>query len=160
MNSLAESGTLHTLKHTSSVKMTAANKMLERALSIRRPPHPSEVAGPAEGDGDDVTGDESKNRKHMSIAMRVTNYLTRTGYIWPIIVIGLIIIIILSVIVRSQDLVCISASSSDYISRLRFFGFDGLESDFGSLGVPWCKFLLLFWLHFNFSRCFRAFGFL
>ncbi|KAK6125007.1 hypothetical protein DH2020_041281 [Rehmannia glutinosa] len=117
--------------------MTTAKQMLERALSIRRPPHASEDAGAAEDEGGDETGDESKTRKHISMAVRITNYLTRTGYLWPILVIGLIIVIISSVIISSRDLVCISASSSDHISRLRFFGFDELESDFGSLGVPW-----------------------
>ncbi|KAG8379977.1 hypothetical protein BUALT_Bualt07G0145700 [Buddleja alternifolia] len=121
--------------------MATANKMLERALSIRRPPHAAEDVGATEDDGGGggEIGDESKTRKHVSVAMRVTNYLIRTGYLWPILVIGLIIVIISSVIIHSRDLVCISASSSDYISRLRFFGFDSLESDFGSLGVPWCR---------------------
>lgn len=116
---------------------------LERALSVRRSPHANDDAGILE-DGGDETGDESKTRKHISITLRVTNYLTRTGYLWPILVVGLVIVIILSVIINSHDLVCISASYSDHISRLRFFGFDGLESDFGSLGVPWCKFRLTF----------------
>ncbi|KAL6559904.1 hypothetical protein OROGR_005021 [Orobanche gracilis] len=119
--------------------MATAKQMLERALSIRRPPHACEDVVTAEDDGGDEAGDESKTRKHMAVPVGITNYLTRTGYLWPIILIGLIIVIISSVIIHSQDLVCISASSADHISRLRFFGFDGLDSDFGSLGVPWCR---------------------
>ncbi|KAH6832450.1 DNA-directed RNA polymerase subunit beta [Perilla frutescens var. hirtella] len=119
--------------------MATANKMLERALSVRRSPHATDDVAFFDDGGGDETGDESKTRKHISIAMRVTNFLTRTGYLWPVLVIGLLIVIIVSVIINSRDLVCISASTSDHISRLRFFGFDALESDFGSLGVPWCR---------------------
>ncbi|KAL6585039.1 hypothetical protein OROMI_004328 [Orobanche minor] len=117
--------------------MATAKQMLERALSIRRPPHACEDVVTAEDGGGDEAGDESKTRKHMTVPVRITNYLTRTGYLWPVLLIGLIIVIISSVIIHSQDLVCISASSADHISRMKFFGFDGLDSDFGSLGVPW-----------------------
>ncbi|CAA0826922.1 Unknown protein [Striga hermonthica] len=119
--------------------MAAAKKMLERVLSPRRPPHASEDVGKAEDNGGDEAGDESKTRKHIPAAVWISNYLTRNGYLWPIILIGLIVIAISSAIIHSRDLVCISASSADHISRLKFFGFDGLESDFGSLGVPWCR---------------------
>ncbi|KAL0380461.1 UNVERIFIED_CONTAM: hypothetical protein Sangu_0110400 [Sesamum angustifolium] len=40
-------------------------------------------------------------------------------------------------LIHSRDLICISAFPSHHVSRL-FSGSDGLESDFGSLGVPWC----------------------
>ncbi|KAL1538331.1 hypothetical protein AAHA92_27090 [Salvia divinorum] len=116
--------------------MTTGNTMLERALSIRRSPHATDDDAAGLDDG---AGDESKTRKHISIAMRATNFLTRTGFIWPVLIIVLLIVIILSVIINSRDLVCISASTSDHLSRLRFFGFDAQESDFGSLGVPWCR---------------------
>ena len=121
--------------------MTTGNKLLERALSIRRSPHATDGAASFFDDG---AGDESKNRKHISIAMRIANFLTRTGYLWPVLIIALLIVIIVSVIIGSRDLVCISASTSDHISRLSFFGFDARESDFGSLGVPWCKLLSLY----------------
>nr|GMD35489.1 uncharacterized protein LOC109192617 [Ipomoea batatas] len=108
--------------------------MLERVLSSRR------AGGPVNEDGDDdSTGDESKTRKHSFTPMRFINYLTRTGHIWPCLLIGLVVVVITSFIVHTRDLVCISASSADHTSRLRFFGFDGLETDFGSLGVPWCR---------------------
>ncbi|KAL2516190.1 hypothetical protein Fot_30182 [Forsythia ovata] len=120
--------------------MTTTNKILERALSTRRPAQfTDDGGGGADDEANEEKGDESKTRKPISVALRVTNYLTRTGYLWPILIFGIVIIIISSLVIHSRDLVCISASSSDHISRLRFFGFDGLESDFGSLGVPWCR---------------------
>ncbi|KAG9143309.1 hypothetical protein Leryth_010237 [Lithospermum erythrorhizon] len=118
--------------------MSTTKKILERVLSSRRatssPDHPTTPTA-----SDDVISDESKTRKQSSITIRVTNYLTRTGFIWPVLIIGLIIIVLTSFVINARDLVCISASSSDRASRLKFFGFDGLESDFGSLGVPWCR---------------------
>ncbi|KAL0429853.1 UNVERIFIED_CONTAM: hypothetical protein Sradi_0611300 [Sesamum radiatum] len=41
-------------------------------------------------------------------------------------------------LIHSRDLICISAFPSHHVSRL-FSGSDGLESDFGSLGAPWCR---------------------
>lgn len=119
--------------------------MLERVLSLRR-------ASPITDDGDgDGEGDESKTRKHLSPAIRFTNYMTRTGHIWPFLLIGLVLVVLTSFAYHSRDLVCISASSSDHISRLRFFGFQALETDFGSLGVPWCKFIFLRLNYFFYS---------
>ncbi|PIN12242.1 hypothetical protein CDL12_15144 [Handroanthus impetiginosus] len=115
--------------------MPTSSKMVEGAVSIRRPPHAGGDGVSAEDDGGDETADKSKTRKHISVAMRITNYLTRTGYMWPVLIMALAIVIICSLVVHLRDLVCISASSSDHISRL----FDGLESDFGALGVPWCR---------------------
>ncbi|KAG2330908.1 hypothetical protein Bca52824_002088 [Brassica carinata] len=34
-----------------------------------------------------------------------------------------------------------ASSRFDPAARIGFFGLDGLESDFGALGVPWCKHL-------------------
>ncbi|KAJ8535935.1 hypothetical protein K7X08_034336 [Anisodus acutangulus] len=101
--------------------------MLERVLSSRR-------AAPVSDDGD-----ESKTRKHISLGTRVTNYLIRTGHLWPCLLIGLVIVVVTSFVYHTRDVVCFSVSSSDHLSRLRFFAFDGLETDFGSLGVPWCR---------------------
>lgn len=91
-------------------------------------------------EGDEHQEDGSKTRKQLSIATRVTNYLTRTGYLWPILFLAIVIFVIYSFFIRSRNLICVSSISSfDRLSRTRFFGLDGLESDFGSLGVPWCK---------------------
>ncbi|KAK3027074.1 hypothetical protein RJ639_040906 [Escallonia herrerae] len=106
--------------------------MLERVLSLRR-------GTPSDDDGA-AGGDESKTRKHASFAIRATNYMARTGYLWPCLILALVLLVIFSVIIHTRDLVCVSSVSSfDPASRLRFLGFDGLDSDFGSLGIPWCR---------------------
>ncbi|KAH6781385.1 DNA-directed RNA polymerase subunit beta [Perilla frutescens var. hirtella] len=111
--------------------MPTTHNLLEGTVSTRRPPHAAE-----DGGGGGEAADDSKTRKHVSIATRVTNYLTRAGYVWPILITAVAIMIISSLVVRSRDLV--PASSFDGISRL-FFPLDGVESDFGALGVPWCR---------------------
>lgn len=111
--------------------------MLERAISIRRsPPAADDAAGPLDNR---AAGDDSKTRKHISVAIRLTNCFIRSGYFWPILTIALVLITLSSAIIHSRDLVCIKPSSADHISRLRFFGFDDLDTDFGALGVPWCR---------------------
>ncbi|KAL0463867.1 UNVERIFIED_CONTAM: hypothetical protein Slati_0274300 [Sesamum latifolium] len=118
--------------------MPTMNKMLERALNTRRSPHAGEDGASGEDEGGDETADESKTRKHISVAMRVSNYLIRTGYIWPLLIMCIAILIISSLVIHSRDLICIPAFPSHHVSRL-FSGSDGLESDFGSLGAPWCR---------------------
>ncbi|KAI8018249.1 hypothetical protein LOK49_LG04G02715 [Camellia lanceoleosa] len=104
-------------------------KMLERALSARR-------AAQFSGEGDEDDGDdESKTRKHISPLIRATNYFTRTGYLYPCLILSISLLLVYSLIIHSRNLVCVS----DPISRFRFFGYGELESDFGSLGVPWCR---------------------
>ncbi|KAJ9568291.1 hypothetical protein OSB04_004257 [Centaurea solstitialis] len=113
--------------------------MVENALSLRRGPHLDD------DDEEEHHGDDgSKTRKHLSIPTRITNYLTRTGYLfWPILLLAIVIFTISSLFLHHRDLVCVtSVSSFDQISRSRFFGLDGLESDFGSLGVPWLNFII------------------
>lgn len=105
--------------------------MLERVLSLRRAVQHSE-----EGDDDD---DESKTRKHVSFTVRATNHLARTGYLWPCLALCLLLLLIPSLILHSRNFVCVSSSYSDPLSRIGFLNFDGLESDFGYLGVPWCR---------------------
>ncbi|KAJ7963038.1 DNA-directed RNA polymerase subunit beta [Quillaja saponaria] len=113
-------------------------KMLERALSSRRAtPHSDE-------DGVSVAGgDESKTKKQhifFYATNRASYYLSRLGlgHPWPCLIgLFLILVLVSSLIFNSRGFVCIS--SFDPVSRSRFFGFDGLESDFGSLGVPWCR---------------------
>lgn len=111
-------------------EMPSTHKLLEG----RRPPHAAAEEG--ESAEDEGTADESKTRKHISMFLKISNYLTRTRFILLILIVALAVVIIYSLIVHSRD--SLSDSSSGHISRM-FFGFDGLESDFGSLGVPWCK---------------------
>ncbi|XP_042492110.1 uncharacterized protein LOC122071768 [Macadamia integrifolia] len=101
--------------------------MLETVLSMRRGTQFSE-----EGDEDD----ESKTRKNISFAMRVTKLMTKIWVLWPLIVL-FVILLLVSIVIHSRDLVCVS--SFEPYSRMNFFGIDGLDSDFGSLGVPWCR---------------------
>lgn len=112
-------------------------KMLERVLSSRR------SASHPDAENDDVAADDSKTKKHLPISFfttRITNYLTRSGPVWPcFLLLALVLLLIFSLIFNSRRFVCISPY--DPVSRTGFFGFDGLESDFGSLGVPWCKYI-------------------
>lgn len=119
--------------------------MLERVVSMRR-------AAPTSGDGDDSdAADESKTKRthHLSmIATRFTHHVVKLAHVcpWPCFVLfAVLIFLIPSVIHHSRNLVCIS---NDAVSRTRFFGFDGIETDFGVLGVPLCKSKLLH-LFFN-----------
>ena len=131
------------------------HNMLERALSSRR--------GTLLADDDDSSsaaaaasnGDESKTKKQNNILFRATtratNYISRmlgsaggcgavggSSY-WPCAAAFLLLVVFAasSLLFTSRGFVCIS--SYDPVSRAGFFGLDGLESDFGTLGVPWCK---------------------
>lgn len=121
--------------------------MLERALSSRR----YNLHGdPDSDDASTINGDESKTKKHQHLFFRITNrasnYLSRSSsssqyWACAIVTLSFLLLFLLgsSFLFTSRGFVCIS--SYDPVSRARFFGFDGLESDFGALGVPCCKFL-------------------
>ncbi|PQP96611.1 uncharacterized protein Pyn_40522 [Prunus yedoensis var. nudiflora] len=67
----------------SSSTQRSPTKMLERALSSRRNVL---YADEAAAENDAVAADESKTKKHLPISFfttRITNYLTRTGPVWP-----------------------------------------------------------------------------
>ncbi|MQM02902.1 hypothetical protein Taro_035670 [Colocasia esculenta] len=107
--------------------------MLERVLSARRSPR-----GPEE-DGDD----ESKTRKHASLAARAAKCAAGGGtaaFLTQCLAISLLLLLG-SLFYRFGSLAC----EPQYESRPRLALFedtDGQASDFGSLGVPWCKHLL------------------
>ncbi|KAK4756602.1 hypothetical protein SAY87_006729 [Trapa incisa] len=112
--------------------------MLERVLSMRR-------AAPHTGDAEGDAADESKIRKQNRFSIltaRFVNHackLTHTCPSWPWLLLILLLFFLISSIVRhSLSIICVS-NRYDAISRAHFFGFDGLESDFGFLGVPWCR---------------------
>lgn len=117
----------------------SAPSMLERTLSSRR------VNSCADGDADG-DADESKTKKNQHILFRITtrasNYLSRIAgsgsFYLPCVIILLFIFLAFSFLFTSRGFVCISSSYTP-VSRAGFFGFDGLDSDFGSLGVPCCK---------------------
>ncbi|GLT52845.1 hypothetical protein SLA2020_261620 [Shorea laevis] len=116
------------------------SKMLERVLSLRRasPQHGDEGSG----DNDDGTADESKTKKQqLPLTTRAVNYLTRMGPMGPCLAfLCLTFLAIISLLIfHSRPFVCVSSSYYNPVSRSGFFGLDGFESDFGSLGVPWCR---------------------
>ncbi|CAI8611907.1 unnamed protein product [Vicia faba] len=113
--------------------------MLERTLSSRR--------GNSHGEGDEdiLNDDESKTKKQQYILFRFTNrfstYLSRTAtHCVPCLALAFILLLIFSFFFTSRNFVCISASSFfKPAARAAFFGLDGLDSDFGALGVPCCR---------------------
>lgn len=117
-----------------------SSRMLERALSSRRVPHHS-----GDIDDDDDDDDVSKTKKHnfSFFTHRISNYFVRIGPIWACLALVALILLLISSLIffHSRRFVCVS--SYDPVSRSGFFGMDGLDSDFGSLGVPWCKFSCL-----------------
>ncbi|KAF2585289.1 hypothetical protein F2Q70_00037186 [Brassica cretica] len=107
--------------------------MLDRALSFRRPHSDADLSYSGESGAD-----ESKT-KRPHIYLLASNFISRIGHQWwPCLVIALLFLALLFLIsfaFRSTSFVCISRF--DPVARIGFFGLDGLESDFGALGVPW-----------------------
>ena len=135
-----------------------AMTMLDRALSFRRPHSDADLSYPGESGAD-----ESKT-KRPHIYLLASNFVSRIGHQWwPCLVIALLFLALLFLIsfaFPSTTFVCISRF--DPVARIGFFGLDGLESDFGALGVPWCKLalslsafdivhLFIFMIHCGFS---------
>jgi hypothetical protein len=125
---------MHTLVHSPS----ATTNMLDRVLSSRR------VTSHLDDAETDASADDSKTKKQ-NLSLLASNYLSRLSHfcICPtaclLICLLLAVILITSLAFHSRSFVCVS----DPGSRAGFFGLEGLESDFGSLGVPWCKSLSL-----------------
>ncbi|KAF9690120.1 hypothetical protein SADUNF_Sadunf01G0162900 [Salix dunnii] len=121
---------MHTPVHSPS----ATTNMLDRVLSSRR------VTSHLDASEMDASADDSKTKKQ-NLSLLASNYLSRLSHfcICPtaclIICLLLAVILITSITLHSRSFVCIS----DPGSRAGFFGLEGLESDFGSLGVPWCR---------------------
>jgi hypothetical protein len=121
---------MHTLVHSPS----ATTNMLDRVLSSRR------VTSHLDDAETDASADDSKTKKQ-NLSLLASNYVSRVSHfcICPtaclLICLLLAVILITSLAFHSRSFVCVS----DPGSRAGFFGLEGLESDFGSLGVPWCK---------------------
>ncbi|GAB4850222.1 hypothetical protein Ancab_029517 [Ancistrocladus abbreviatus] len=112
--------------------------LLERMHSMRRGTVLSDD-GEGGGGGNDE-GDESKTKKNIPFTTRASNFISRNGILWPCLTLTLLLVLFTSTAVfYTRSLVCVSSSLPDSHSRFYFFGFDGLDSDFGSLGVPWCR---------------------
>ena len=122
---------------------------LERALSSRRsPPHPADD----EGDGGPFD-DESKTKKHASLAGRIVSLIrlsrSSSGHCPAAHVIIVIVLLVLATAAgllfsRGRPVVCVSPYDSAARNALIGADLAGLASDFGSLGVPWCKPLITF----------------
>ncbi|GLU22244.1 hypothetical protein SLE2022_383330 [Rubroshorea leprosula] len=135
-------------RHTHSPKTPTT--MLDRALSARRPASHSDSdfptdASSADPESNSGAADESKT-KRPNLALLITKYLSRLGhpqlcipcpFLVPLLCLLVSFILLFSLTLKSRSLVCVS--SYDPISRAGFFGFDGLDLDFGALGVPWCR---------------------
>ncbi|XP_010917582.1 uncharacterized protein [Elaeis guineensis] len=107
--------------------------MQESVLSARRSP-----PCPEEEDGDD----ESKIRKHASFASRISkNARLGSGSHCLVVSLSLLLLLVVACFLfsRSRPVICVSAHDS--IARNALFGanLEGLATDFGSLGVPWCR---------------------
>ncbi|XP_068648741.1 uncharacterized protein [Aristolochia californica] len=102
--------------------------MLDSGLSVRR-----QYSNVGEGeDGDD----ESKTRKGISVASRITHQIARIGFAGQCLAVFLLLLFV-SLYLHTRNGVCVSPLPS--FTRMSFFGIDGLDSEFGSLGVPWCR---------------------
>ncbi|KAK8584813.1 hypothetical protein V6N13_138759 [Hibiscus sabdariffa] len=121
--------------------------MLDRAFSTRRTqPHSvfdvsTSSDAPSIPESTTLLADESKTKKpHLYVL--ATNYISRLGLAKsPCLCLSLCLLLsvflLFSSMLNSRSFICLSPY--DPISRASFFGLDGLESDFGSLGVPWCR---------------------
>ncbi|KAH7651743.1 hypothetical protein IHE45_20G077500 [Dioscorea alata] len=120
--------------------------MLESTLSARRAP-----PGAEENDGDD----ESKTRKHAPLHSRLNMLLSprlgpftaaTTASPSPCLAfafaVPLLVCFAFVYAYFSRPSTCACVSTHDSLSRIAFLGggsLEGLASDFGSLGVPWCR---------------------
>ncbi|CAN1836724.1 hypothetical protein LINPERHAP1_LOCUS34866 [Linum perenne] len=120
---------------SSTSSSVAANTMLERVLSSRRYTLHSDAALPSSSSSDD------SKTKPPNLSSLASNYISRMSHSsLHCVIFGLLLFalaLIGSITYHSRTLVCISRF--DPKSRAGFFGIDGLESDFGALGVPWCR---------------------
>ncbi|KAK1265434.1 hypothetical protein QJS04_geneDACA019401 [Acorus gramineus] len=111
--------------------------MQETGLSARRSPAATDTG---EGFFDDVAADESKTRKQSTLAARAARQCARIGPAGQCAAVSLFfVIIVASLASRSRDIVCIGSDPLYRTTGLFSSPADGVGSDFGSLGVPWCR---------------------
>ncbi|KAJ6696252.1 hypothetical protein OIU74_015196 [Salix koriyanagi] len=125
---------MHPQAHSPKNPITATTRMLDRALSSRR------VTSHLDDSDSDASADDSKTKKQ-NLSLLASNYLSRLSHFCfcptasLFLCLLLAIVLITSLAFHSRSFVCVS----DHGSRVGFFGLDGLDSDFVSLGVPWCR---------------------
>jgi len=103
--------------------------------------------GRDDGGGDD---DYESKKKDIPISTRFATFIARNGLLWPCLALAFVVLLFSSsVVFYTRTLVCVAPTAMDPHSRVAFFGLDGLESDFGSLGVPWCKLPIFFFFSFK-----------
>ncbi|KAK1576153.1 hypothetical protein Q3G72_011337 [Acer saccharum] len=137
-----------TFRHPHSPKSTtptaASATIMDRAVSSRR------SAAPYSSDAEPLTCaspirvaeaaavDESKTkRQHLSLL--ASNYLSRIANSPCLVLCIVTALVVISLAFHSRSLVCVSPY--DPVSRIGpgLLRPDALESDFGYLGVPWCR---------------------
>ncbi|KAK8608439.1 hypothetical protein V6N13_023863 [Hibiscus sabdariffa] len=118
--------------------------MQDRVLSVRRSqPHsdfdfPSASATVSPIPGSPTFLDDESKTKKPHVYLSATNYISRFGLVKsPCLCLLFIVLALFSLVLNSRSFICVS--SYDPISRVSLFGLDGVDSDFGSLGVPWCR---------------------
>ncbi|KAK4839924.1 hypothetical protein QYF36_026038 [Acer negundo] len=140
--------TTTTFRHPHSPKSTtptaASATIMDRAVSSRR------SAAPYTSDAEPLTCaspirvaeaaavDESKTkRQHLSLL--ASNYLSRIANSPCLVLCIVTALVVISLAFHSRSLVCVSPY--DPVSRIGpgLLHTDALESDFGYLGVPWCR---------------------
>ncbi|WOK97922.1 hypothetical protein Cni_G06630 [Canna indica] len=117
------------------------DRKLERALSSRRSPsHAARASESGDGGGDD----DSKNRKHGAVAGRFAN-LVRVARTYSGNLLLLFALLLAGAFFLSwaplppPAVVCVSPYHSAARNALVGADLVGLASDFGVLGVPWCR---------------------
>lgn len=134
--------------HTSSASLhspkSATATMLDRSVSSRRPsPSTAEtepLTSPPSDAASDAVDDSKAKRQHISLL--ASKYLSRVGQLSPSVIISLFVFLFVASLIFHYSrrlLVCVSPYDPRSLGGPGLFRPDALESDFGYLGVPWCK---------------------
>lgn len=129
-----------TLRHPHSPNSTATATMHDRSVSSRRPAADTETLAASPSDAAFETVDDSKTkRQHFSLL--ASKYLSRIGNVSPSLILSLLVFLFVASLIfhYSRGLVCVSLYDPRSRGGPGLFRPDELESDFGYLGVPWCK---------------------
>ncbi|XP_044484432.1 uncharacterized protein LOC123210249 [Mangifera indica] len=129
-----------TLRHPHSPNSTATATMHDRSVSSRRPAADTETLAASPSDAAFEAVDDSKTkRQHFSLL--ASKYLSRIGNVSPSLILSLLVFLFVASLIfhYSRGLVCVSLYDPRSRGGPGLFRPDELESDFGYLGVPWCR---------------------